>query len=33
MPVEVEARLHRLEDLEAIRALIARYGPLAVPRR
>ena len=29
MPVEIEARLHRLEDLEAIRALIARYGPLA----
>ena len=29
MPVEAEARLQRLEDLEAIRKLIARYGPLA----
>lgn len=29
MLVEAEARLQRLEDLEAIRNLIARYGPLA----
>ena len=29
MPREVDARPRRLDDLEEIRALIARYGPLA----